>query len=90
LRAPLAAVGCNLVVNGSLEIALCMAIALFGNVLEAGAAFGAQAGAGSLNPLEEAWIMFQAVLEPLIFALKPYQDPRRFSVPGNDDLFILG
>jgi hypothetical protein len=30
--------------------------------------------------------MFQAVLEPLILGLKPYQDPHRFSVPGNDDL----
>ena len=41
-------------------------------------------------PLEEARIMFQLVVEPIIFRGKPHEDARGFSVSGDDDVLRRG
>jgi hypothetical protein len=41
------------------------------------------------DPLEEAWIVFQFVIEPIVFRSKSHQDARRLSMPGDNDLLIF-
>src|SRR5207249_11059135 len=50
---------------------------------------GLQALARLCDPLQEAWIVLQLVVEPIVFRSKPHQDACRLPVPGDDDLLVL-
>ena len=67
-----------------------MAAALFlFNVFEPDPKSGAQAAARLFDAAQEAWVMFEAAFEPVVFRFKADQHARRFTMAGDDDFLGL-
>ena len=58
-------------------------------VLKPDAAAGTQAFACRIDPTHEAWVMFEAVFEPVLFRFEADQHPGRFAMARDDDLLPL-
>ena len=64
---------------------------LFGfDILKFYAASFAEAFPRLFNPVQKAWIVLQAVIEPIIFRLETDQQAGWLSVPCDDNLLRLG
>jgi hypothetical protein len=62
---------------------------IFWNVLETNASALSKASSCLLDSMKESRVIFQLVIEPVVFVLEPDQHRRRLSVPRNDNAVLL-
>src|SRR5260370_30577841 len=62
----------------------------FLHIIDLHAAAGLQMLSRPFDSLEKARVVFQAIVEPVIFGLEADQHSGRLSMAGDDDLVLLG
>jgi len=60
------------------------------DILDPDAATFSQALSRLLDAAQEARIVFELIVEPIVLGCEAYQHPGRLSVAGDDNLFVLG
>jgi hypothetical protein len=63
---------------------------LLGDIFQPDAAPGAQVVARCGDAFQEDRVMFQPVIDPVIFRFETDQDTGRLAVPRDDNLFVFG
>jgi hypothetical protein len=66
------------------------ALAFLLDILDPDAAALSQAVARLLNPAQEAWIVFELIIKPIVLGREADQQSGWFTVAGNNDLLALG